>query len=102
VTRMRDTLAELESCIDAGAPDYEAWAELQKVIDQRRKLVEAETRRVQALQQMITTERATLMMGVIVEIIAKHVTDRQALSSIATDLQRLGYVGDPTYGLPEA
>jgi hypothetical protein len=54
------------------------------------------------LQQMISAEQLTVLLGVIVEIIARHVTDRQALSAIATDLQRLGHVGDAAYGLPEA
>jgi hypothetical protein len=101
VTRMREALAELEACIDAGVPDYQAWAEIQELIETRRKLCDSETRRLVVLQQMISAEQLTILLGVIVEIIARHVTDRQAISSIATDLQRLGYVGDPAYGLPE-
>jgi hypothetical protein len=53
------------------------------------------------LQQMISAEQATVLMGVIVDIITRHITDRQVLSRIATDLQRLGSVGDAAYGLPE-
>jgi DNA polymerase/3'-5' exonuclease PolX len=102
VTRMREALAELESCIDAGVPDYEAWAEIQELLETRRKLCDSETRRLVVLQQMISAEQLTILLGVIVEIIARHVTDRQAISAIATDLQRLGHVGDAAYGLPDA
>jgi hypothetical protein len=101
VARMREALADFESRIDAGVPDYEAWTEIQELIETRRKLCDSETRRLVVLQQMITAEQLTVLLGVIVEIIARHVTDRQALSAIATDLQRLGHVGDPAYGLPD-
>ena len=101
LTRMREALADLESCIDAGAPDYQAWAEIQELIETRRKLCDSETRRLVVLQQMITAEQLTVLLGVIVEIIARHVTDRQAISAIATDLQRLGQVGDAAYGALE-
>jgi hypothetical protein len=98
---MREALTELESRIDAGVLDYQAWAEIQELIETRRKLAESESRRLATLQQTITAEQAMLLMGVIVEMITRHISDRQVLSNIATDLQRLGYVGDAAYGLPE-
>jgi hypothetical protein len=99
---MREALADLESHLDAGVPDYEAWREIQELIEQRRKLADSENRRLVMLQQMISAEQLTMLLGVIVEIVARHVTDRQVLSNIATDLQRLGHVGDAAYGLLES
>jgi hypothetical protein len=102
VGKMREALADLEVRLDAGAPDDQAWAEIQELIEMRRKLCESEARRLATLQQMISAERLTLLMGVIVEVIAKYVTDRQALSNIAIELQRLGHVGDAAYGVADA
>ena len=102
VAKMREALADVESRLDAGVLDYEAWREIQALIEQRRKLADSEARRLVMLQQMISAEQLTVLLGVIVEIVARHITDRQVLSKIATDLQRLGHVGDAAYGLPES
>jgi hypothetical protein len=102
VSKMREALTELESHIDAGAADYQAWVEIQELIETRRKLAESETRRLVVLQQMISAEQLTVLLGVIIEVIAKHVTDRQVISAIAMELERLGYMGDTAYGLPDA
>jgi hypothetical protein len=101
VVKMREALADMESRLDVGGPDYEAWREIQALIEQRRKLADSEARRLVVLQQMISAERLTVLLGAIVDIVARHVPDRQVLSKIATDLQRLGHVGDAAYGLPE-
>jgi hypothetical protein len=100
--KMREALADVESRLDAGVSDYEAWREIQALIEQRRKLADSEARRLVVLQQMISAERLTVLLGAIVDIMARHVPDRQVLSKIATDLQRLGHVGDAAYGLPES
>jgi hypothetical protein len=100
--KMREALADVESCLDAGGPDYEGWREIQVFIEQRRKLADSENRRLVTLQQMISAERLTVLMGVILDVITHHITDRRTLSAIATDLQRLGHVGDAAYGLPDA
>ncbi len=52
------------------------------------------------LQQMISADRVHVLMGVILDVITRHIRDRQVLSNIATDLQCLGHVGDAAYGLP--
>jgi ribosomal protein S15P/S13E len=101
VGRMQEALTTLESHIDAGTQDYEAWHDVQELIEQRRKLCDSETRRLVTLQQTISAEQAMLMIGVIVDIIARHITDRQVLAQITTDLQRLGHVGDAAYGSPD-
>jgi hypothetical protein len=101
VPRMQEALAALEMHLEAGGRDYDAWHDVQELIEQRRKLAESETRRLVTLQQMISAEQAMLLMGVIVDIIGRHITDREALSNIVTDLQRLGHVGEVAYGLPD-
>jgi hypothetical protein len=101
VGRIEQALTSLEMHLEAGEHDYQAWQTIMELIEQRRKLCDSETRRMAALQQMISTEQAMLMMGVIVDIITRYITDRQVLSNIVTDLQRLGHVGDAVYGLPD-
>jgi hypothetical protein len=92
---------ERKSQLVTGGWDYEAWHDVQELIEQRRKLAESETRRLVTLQQMISAEQAMLLIGVVVDIIARHITDRQVLAQITTDLQGLGHVGDAAYGWPD-
>jgi hypothetical protein len=101
VAAMQEALIAIEIHLDAGTQDYEAWHDVQELIEQRRKLADSETRRLVTLQQMISAEQAMLLIGVIVDIIARHITDRQVLAQITTDLQRLGHVGEAAYGLPD-
>jgi len=101
VGRMQAALAGLELHLEAGTHDYAAWKSIIELIEQRRKLAESETRRLATLQQMISAEQAMLLMGVVVDIITRHITDREVLSNIVTDLQRLGHVGEAAYGLPD-
>jgi hypothetical protein len=99
VEHMRDALAELNLRIEAGVSDYEAWRELQTLVEQRRKLADSESRRLGTLHQMISAERAMLLIGVVVDIIRRHVSDPTVLNAIAIDVQRLGEVGQAAYGL---
>lgn len=59
------------------------------LIEQRRKLVETERKRLVDLQQMMTAEQAMLFMSAIVNIVRRHVDDRDILAAISADVDRL-------------
>jgi hypothetical protein len=90
-------LARVEHLIERAGQDHQAWAEIGTLIEQRRKLAESESKRMATLQQMLTTEQALSMVRAIVDIVTRHVPDRQALSAIIVDLQR---IAGPGHGLP--
>jgi ribosomal protein S15P/S13E len=102
VAKMTAAWAEVEHHMETGTGDYHAWDEVTALIETRRKLVTTEHQRLAVLQQHVTAEQMTVMLGLIVEIIAKHVTDRQALTNIHAELQRLGTSEHPVYALPVA
>ena len=58
-------------------------------MEQRRKLVESERRRLVDRQQVLTVERALVLIGAIAGIIKAHVKDRATLAAISADLERL-------------
>lgn len=95
---LRVHLTEMQDLIEQGADDYAAWKEIRSLIDQRARLVGSEQQRMVDLQQMITTERAMVMLGVVVDIIRKHVHDRGTLAAIAAELG--GIVAARAGGLP--
>ena len=79
----------LQELVRAGAPDHMKWAEFVGLIDQRRKLVESERKRLVELQQILTLEQANSLIVAIAESVKRHVADRTALSAISTDIARL-------------
>src|SRR5581483_3937130 len=85
----RAALAALDRLITEGIADYAAWKEVFELVEQRRKLVESERKRMVEMQQMISMERALILIGAIGETIRRHVADNQSRQRIAADIARL-------------
>ena len=84
-----EAFGRIQELIQHGAADHEIWAEVRSHLDQRRKLVDSERKRLVEMQQMITSERAMILLAVVVDTIRKHVTDRGVLAAIAADIGAL-------------
>lgn len=84
-----DALNLIMELISQGHTDYRAWGEVAAVLDQRRRLVESERKRLVEMQQMISSERMMVLLGAVVGVIQEHVTDRTILSGITTGIQKL-------------
>lgn len=82
-------LREMERLTDLALADYEVWSELLDAIEARRKLADTERRRLESMQQMITTERAMLLVAALVDAVRRHVEDRGVLDAIGRELERL-------------
>ena len=59
------------------------------MLDQRRKLVESERKRLTEAQQTLTVEKAMLLIGAIGGIIKAHVQDATTLRKISADISAL-------------
>lgn len=94
IEAMQRALAQVQRLITRGAADYAAWGEIGALIEQRRKLCESEQRRVTMAHEILTVEQAMFLLRQVVATIQRHVTDRQALSAIALELQALGHAGN--------
>lgn len=82
-------LQRLRSAIYAGRNDDAVWDKITDGLNERRKLVESERKRLVDLQQMITAEQANVLMKQIADSIRTHVTDPGTLQAISADLLRL-------------
>jgi hypothetical protein len=82
----------LASTIQDGMADYAAWQEVGRLIDQRQRLAESERKRLVDMRQMITAERAMVLLAAITDTIRRHVSDRSTLAAISADLARLAAV----------
>lgn len=87
--KIAEALSEVDALIGRGAADYAAWREVMALIEQRRKLVESEQKRMVAMQQMITAEQAMTLIATIAESVRKNVRDRDALAAIQADISRI-------------
>lgn len=82
-------LTELDHLIKAGVRQYAVWGEITGNIEKRRKLVESEHKWMVQNQQMITSERAMLLMAAVVSIIKEQVDDRDTLAAISAGIGKL-------------
>jgi hypothetical protein len=80
---------ELDGLLERAVGDDAAWHDILQLIEQRRKLVESEAKRLVAMQQMMTTEEAMLWLGALVAILKRHIADREVLQQISLDLSAL-------------
>lgn len=82
-------LSELKRLIARGIADWAAWDEVAKLLEQRRRLVESERKRLVEMQQTITAERAMALLGVVYDVVTRHVEDKPTLAAIGADIGRL-------------
>lgn len=75
--------------IGEGADDYAAWNEVLAVVEQRRRMVESERKRLVELQAHINVEQAMLMIGALTGIIRTHVTDTRTLAAISAEFDKI-------------
>jgi hypothetical protein len=89
MTEARVLLSELGTLINRGHLDYAAWADVRTLIEQRRKLVESERKRLVDMQQMMTNEQAVVLIARLYDSVARHVSDPDVHRAIAADLGQL-------------
>lgn len=69
--------------------DYAVWSEVLDLMERRRKLAETESKRLAAMGQMITSERAMILLAHVVDICRRNVKDRNELSAISREIGQL-------------
>ena len=98
---MHRAVAHIEDVMSRGLTDYAAWREIGELIEQRRKLVESEAKRLMALRQLLTVEEALQFAQRIVDVVTRHCPDKHILSAIIVDLQLLMQAQGPLSALSE-
>jgi hypothetical protein len=83
---------EMYAAIRRGIGDYAVWEEISRIVDQRRKLVESERKRLVEMQQLITSDQAMTLLAAVQVSIKTHVDDPVILRKIADDMRRLASV----------
>jgi hypothetical protein len=81
-------LAEVGSLITRGHADYAAWTDICLLIEQRRRLVESERKRLVDMQAMLTSEQAMAFLSSVIAAVSAHVRDPAIRKAIAADISR--------------
>ena len=87
--KMTVALTALNRILNLDVDDYKAWDEVGKTLEQRRKLVESERKRLVDMEQMITVERTMVLLSAVISVIRDNVTDRKTLHKISKDIGQL-------------
>lgn len=99
--RLQELVEALPDATAASTEEIrEAWGEVLHVTGQRRVLVESERKRLVETQQMISSERAMVLVTALVDVVRRHVRDHDTLRAISGDLGGLlsGAYGQPALG----
>lgn len=88
-TRAAQALQALQKIIDEGARESSVWQGIIETMENRRKLTASEAKRLNDMQQMITSERAITLVYAVLGIIKNNVTDRKTLSTISSEIRAL-------------
>lgn len=86
---LMDVEGLLEEALDMREDEEKIWSTVFKNIDQRRKLAEAERRRIESAQHYLTMEQASSLIAFLIDTVKTHVQDPQVLSAISQRLGRL-------------
>jgi len=93
-----NVLRELNEIIDSRAKNIEAWDDVDKLIEQRRRLVQTEGKRLADMKQIITAEKAMALVFALLDIIRRNLNmykaeskpvDDNLVSLIATDIRAI-------------
>jgi hypothetical protein len=84
-----EALNRILDLIGQGHTDYRAWGELASVLEQRRRLVESERKRLVEAGLMITAEQALALIGAVMQAVKEHVHDQEQLRAISRTIDAL-------------
>jgi hypothetical protein len=98
VEDMQRSINMLNTVLGQGIGDWHAWDEVTKLMEQRRRLVESERKRLVEMNQVITSERALILIAAIVDIIKTHVIEKPTLKAITWEIETLLKFGNDRSG----
>lgn len=75
--------------IERGAGEWAAWESIFSLVERRRKLVDTDRKRLVDAQQMVRTDQAMALMGILVETVLGYVHDPDDRAAIGRELERL-------------
>ena len=91
----------MDEAIKAGRNTDQVWRDIERTIEQRRKLVGTEAKRLSDMGQVIVAERAMVMVYALIEIVTSQLmvyrdkkkrVDNRLLSNISNEIRGLSNI----------
>ena len=92
--RTATALSALEQAVEAGCGEAGIWRELWDVLDRGARFKAAERRLAVAEASAIQVDEALALVAALVAIVRSHVTDRETLTAISRDTEKLLHGGE--------
>lgn len=92
----KEAFGQIRWLINEGYAEWQTWMEIRRLLEDRRKIVEAEVERQHKERRSIDEKGMLLVLGAVSQIIRTHVADADALRRIARDFA--GLVSSPASG----
>ena len=86
---MQRALMRLEAALTAGDQEWRAWRSIIELIEERRRLVDTERRRLLDEDQVITVERLMIFVAAIVDIIRRNVASGEERAAVSDEVRLL-------------
>lgn len=86
-----ENLNQILVLVRKGQGDFSLWNEVKDNLEQRRRLVETERRRLMDMEAVLTTEKALALVNALGMAVRAYVTDGTTLTSIEAEFRRLVY-----------
>jgi len=80
--RIVAAIRDIQGLIGRGSHDSAGWAEVERVIQQRRRLVESERKRAVELGTIMTSQQAMMAFSRLFQVIKANIHDRDVLQKI--------------------
>jgi hypothetical protein len=87
--RLRSAVIGMDRAVQRGGDEARAWQEILSLIEQRRKLVDTERRRLADEDKAISIERLMILVTAIIDVIRRNVASRETREAMADDIRRL-------------
>ena len=85
---LKAALLRIKALVRSGSEERANWAEISNLIEQRRRLVESEQKRLERMNQFITTSEALGIITQVLESVKRHVPSAQVRKLIGQDCAR--------------
>ena len=85
----RAGLVMVGEAIASGRDECAAWGMILGLVEQRRKLVDTERRRLLDEDRVVTIDRLMILMAAVVDIVRRHVGSREARRAISDEIRGL-------------
>lgn len=86
---VESVVSSIGGIIESACNEESIWGQVSGLIEQRRRIAEAERKRLVDLRQMVTAEQVMLLATAVIDVIRQNVSDRSVLSAISNDIMAI-------------